>query len=412
MMQACRSCGSSLTCEVVDLGMTPISNAFVNPSSPEQAESFYPLRCFVCDACWLMQLQDFATPTAHFHGDYVYFASISATWLEHAERFATMAVPRFGLGPSSQVVEVASNDGYLLQYFKRQGIPCYGVDPAANCAEAAFKTHGLHTEVSFFNTETASRLRRKRGAADLMVANNVLAHVPDLNDFVAGFALLLAKTGTAVFEFPHVARLITETLFDTIYHEHYSYLSVLALEPLFARHGLVIVEVETLPTHGGSLRILVRHEGAGLDERSSVQTLLAQERHQKLDSRAPYKAFGERTKAQKRQLLRLLIGLKDEGAKIVAYGAPAKGNTLLNFCGIGRDILDFTVDRSIHKQGFLLPGTRIRVLSPEAIFEQKPDYVLILPWNLQTEIMQQLKSIREWSGRFIIPVPVPHVVSS
>jgi hypothetical protein len=407
----CRSCGADLTRVVVDLGMTPISNAFVRADRASFSERFYPLKSFVCDRCRLVQLQDFETPETHFHGEYVYFSSFSDSWLAHARNYVEMAIARFGLGKTSRVVEVASNDGYLLQHFVKAGIPCLGVDPAANCAQVAWDQRGVPTEVAFFGSESARRLREQGGPADLLIANNVLAHVPDINDFVAGFKVLLAERGVITFEFPHVLEMIRNVEFDTIYHEHYSYLSLLALEPLFARHGLQVIDVERLPTHGGSLRLYVTH-GAGAMPAASVEAMRREESAGGLNDVATYAAFGDRVRALKRRLLQMLIRLAEDGRSIAAYGAPAKGNTLLNYCGIGRDLIDFTVDRSVHKQGLLLPGTRIPVLAPEAIERRRPDYVLILPWNLRDEIIGQFKEIPRWSGRFIIPVPEPVLLDS
>ncbi|MDR3466446.1 MAG: class I SAM-dependent methyltransferase [Xanthobacteraceae bacterium] len=408
----CRSCGAPLSTVVVDLGMTPVANAFVRADRASFSEKIYPLKCFVCDGCWLVQLDDLETPQSHFHGDYIYFSSFSDSWLAHAKAFVENAIARWSLGPASRVVEVASNDGYLLQYFVARGIPALGVDPAANCARAAWDLRQVPTEVVFFGSETAAKLRAEGGAADLIIANNVLAHVPDVNDFVAGFRILLGDEGVATFEFPHVLEMIARNEFDTIYHEHYSYPSLLALEPLFARHGLAIVDVERLKTHGGSLRIHVRHAASGGSPAPAVAAVLRDERAAGLDSKATYVAFESTVRASKRALLRLLVRLIDEGRTIAAYGAPAKGNTLLNYCGIGRDFIDFTVDRNVHKQGLLLPGTRIPVLAPDEIWRRRPDYVLILPWNLREEITAQLAAIGEWGGRFIIPIPTPVVLDS
>ena len=408
----CRSCGAPLTTVLVDLGMTPISNAFVRADRASFGEKFYPLKSFVCDSCWLVQLEDFETPETHFHGDYVYFSSFSDSWLAHASDFVEKAVARFKLGRSSRVVEVASNDGYLLQYFVERQIPCLGVDPAANCAKAAWELRKVPTEVAFFGSATATRLREQGGHADLIVANNVLAHVPDINDFVAGFQILLGERGVATFEFPHVLEMIENNEFDTIYHEHYSYLSLLALEPLFARHGLRIIDVERLSTHGGSLRIYVGNAGTGVGPSAAVLDLRREELSAGLDKAATYAAFGKTVRGLKRSLLRLLIALIEDGKTIVAYGAPAKGNTLLNYCGIGRDFIGFAADRNVHKQGSLLPGTRIPVVAPDEIDRLRPDYVLILPWNLREEITAQLAHIGAWGGRFIIPVPEPVVLEA
>ncbi len=407
----CRSCGTPLTAVLVDLGMTPISNAFVRADHASFSERFYPLKSFVCDRCWLVQLEDFETPATHFHADYVYFSSFSDSWLTHARNFVEKAVDRMALGPKSRVVEVASNDGYLLQYFVQRNIPCLGVDPASNCAKAAWDLRRVPTEVAFFGSKAAKQLRDRDGPADLIIANNVLAHVPDINDFVSGFRLLLAEKGTATFEFPHVMEMIRNVEFDTIYHEHYSYLSLLALEPLFQRHGLRVVDVERLVTHGGSLRLYVGHAGQATTA-ASVERLRQEEIVAGLDRLATYQAFGQRVRHLKRSLLRLLIGLLEDGKSVAAYGAPAKGNTLLNYCGVGRDFIGYTVDRNVHKQGLLLPGTRIPVLSPEEIGKRRPDYLLVLPWNLREEIVAQINQLPDWKGRFIIPVPEPAILDS
>ncbi|WP_407194080.1 class I SAM-dependent methyltransferase [Bradyrhizobium sp. STM 3566] len=408
---SCRSCGAPLTAVLVDLGMTPISNAFVRAEHASLSERFYPLKSFVCDHCWLVQLEDFETPETHFHAEYVYFSSFSDSWLAHARSFAEKVAARLVLGVNSRVVEVGSNDGYLLQYFVQRGIPCLGVDPAANCAKAAWELRRVPTEVAFFGSKAATRLREQGGTADLVIANNVLAHVPDINDFVAGFKLLLGEQGVATFEFPHVLEMIQNVEFDTIYHEHYSYLSLLALEPLFARHGLRVIDVERLSTHGGSLRLYVGHA----DRKTvaeAVNRLRREEVSAGLDRLATYEAFGQRVRQLKRSLLRLLIELIEDGKSVAAYGAPAKGNTLLNYCGIGRDFIAFTADRNVHKQGLLLPGTRIPVLPPDEIEKRRPDYVLILPWNLREEIVTQLNQIPNWTGHFIIPVPEPVILDS
>lgn len=407
----CRSCGAPLTAVLVDLGMTPISNAFVRAEHASHSERFYPLTSFVCDRCWLVQLEDFETPETHFHAEYVYFSSFSDSWLAHARGFVEGVVPRLALGSKSRVVEVGSNDGYLLQYFVQRGIPCLGIDPAANCAKAAWEMRRVPTEVAFFGSKAATRLREQGGTADLIIANNVLAHVPDINDFVAGFRILLGEQGVATFEFPHVLEMIRNIEFDTIYHEHYSYLSLLALEPLFERHGLRVVDVERLSTHGGSLRLYVAHDER-IQVREAVEVLRREEVGAGLDRLETYENFGQRVRQLKRSLLRLLIELIEAGKSVAGYGAPAKGNTLLNYCGIGRDFIAFTADRNVHKQGLLLPGTRIPVLAPDEIAKRRPDYVLILPWNLRQEIVEQINQIPGWTGQFIIPVPEPVVLDS
>jgi SAM-dependent methyltransferase len=409
MLRTCRSCGQPLTESLVDLGLSPIANAFIRPEQALLSEKFYPLKTYVCDACWLVQLEDYEAPDTHFHGNYMYFSSFSDTWLAHARGFVAQAVQRFALGPRSRVVEVASNDGYLLQYFVERGIPCVGVDPAMNCALTAWHERRVPTEIAFFGAETASRLTAQGGAADLIIANNVLAHVPNINDFVAGFKILLKPEGIATFEFPHILEMMRNSQFDTIYHEHYSYLSYIALAPLFARHGLAIVDADRLQTHGGSLRLYIRHSGSQKMS-ESVSRLASEEIGAGLDKAETYRTFGAHVRALKRSLLTLLIGLIDDGKRVAGYGAPAKGNTLLNYCGIGTDFLAFTADRNPYKQGLLLPGTHIPIRPPAAIFEEKPDYVLILPWNLRDEIIAQLAGIREWGGKFIVPIPQPAIL--
>jgi 2-polyprenyl-3-methyl-5-hydroxy-6-metoxy-1,4-benzoquinol methylase len=407
---ACRSCGAALVSPFVDLGLSPISNAMRRPEQSGEAEAFYPLRTFVCDACKLVQIQDVATRETHFHGDYTYFSSYSPSWLKHAENYVTMMVDRFALGPSHRVVEVASNDGYLLQYFKARGVPVLGVDPAANCAEVAERERGVPTLARFFGAGLARELAAEGCGADLIVANNVLAHVPDLNDFVAGFSLLLRPGGVITVEFPHLLRLIEANYFDTIYHEHYSYLSLLAVERLFARHGLEVFDLETLPTHGGSLRLFAGRRGDHAASSGRVAAFRKRETDARLDELSAYADFAAGVRATKRALLSLLIGLKDAGKTIVGYGAPAKGNTLLNYCGVRGDFLDYTVDANPHKQGLLLPGAGVRVYAPEHIFETRPDYVLILPWNLKDEIVAQMKGVEAWGGRFILPLPEPMIL--
>jgi 2-polyprenyl-3-methyl-5-hydroxy-6-metoxy-1,4-benzoquinol methylase len=406
----CRSCAAALKTLFADLGMTPISNAFRTAAMLSEPEPFYPLRAYVCDRCKLVQLQDFQAPETHFHDQYAYLSSFSDTWLAHARDYAETAVERFKLDSQSFAVEVASNDGYLLQYFLARGIPCLGIDPAANCARVAREKHGVETRVAFFNRETAGSLAKEGRVADLIIANNVLAHVPDLNEFVAAFPILLKPQGVVTFEFPHLLNLMRHNQFDTIYHEHYSYLSYLALVPLFARHGLRVFDAERLSTHGGSLRLFVSRDRAGHARTDRVAELEAEERQEGLDTIAAHTAFGAQVARTKRELVSLLISLKNKGATIAAYGAPAKGNTLLNYCGVRTDILDFTVDRNPIKQNTYLPGTLIPVLSPEAIAERRPRYVLILPWNIQDEIIRKNAFIRDWGGKFIVPIPKPMVL--
>ena len=384
--------------------MTPLANSFIPPDQAAQMEPFYPLHALVCSGCRLVQLAEFAAPQAIF-SHYAYFSSVSESWLRHAKAYAEAMTARFGLGPQTPVVEVASNDGYLLQFFARRGIPVLGVDPAANVAQSAI-ARGVPTEVAFFGAATAQRLRAEHPAPLLMAANNVLAHVPELHDFVEGFRILLAPGGVATFEFPHLLRLVEHVEFDTIYHEHFSYLSLLVADMVFGRHGLVVFDVEELPTHGGSLRLFVRHaEDTSKPVTLAVERVRAAERTAGLDGPEAYRRFGERVVEAKCALLDFLISAKREGRRVAGYGAPAKGNTLLNYCGIGPELLPFTVDRSPHKQGLLLPGTRIPVRPPEAILEEKPDYVLMLPWNLKDEVAAQMAAIRNWGGRFVLPLP-------
>lgn len=407
-MTGCRSCGGALTTPFVDLGYMPISNAFRRQSDLVAPEVTYPLRAFVCDECMLVQLEDVASREAHFHDEYAYFSSTSSTWVEHARSFAETVTGRLKLNAQSRVVEIASNDGYLLRNFVQWGIPSLGIDPAANCAQEAAR-FGVNTRVAFFGKTLAEGLAAEGWEADLVVANNVLAHVPDLNDFVSGLARLLKPTGIISLEFPHLLQLMRFNQYDTIYHEHYSYLSASALRPLLNRHGLEILDVERLTTHGGSLRLYVSHRDHAVSS-EAVRLLLDEEYAAGLASLATYEAFGQGVMATKRALLQLLVQLKDAGKTIVGYGAPAKGNTLLNYCGIGRDFLDYTVDLSPSKQGLFLPGSGIPVLKPEVIRQSMPDYVLILPWNIESEIRDQWAEIADWGGRFILPSPVPRIV--
>jgi SAM-dependent methyltransferase len=406
----CRHCGAPLTLVFADLGSTPISNDFLSAAQVNGPDPFYPLRAFVCQSCRLVQLQDFFRSDDLFREDYAYFSSYSPSWLKHAETYASRMTQRFGLGAGSMVVEIASNDGYLLQYFKAAGVPVLGVEPSASVAKMAVEERGIPTVERFFGVNTARDLLEQGHAADLMAANNVLAHVPAINDFVTGLAVLLKPGGVATFEFPHLLNLIRLNQFDTIYHEHFSYLSLLAVRRILERNGLRVFDVEVLATHGGSLRVFACRPGAAHAEQPGVQTVIAAELAAGLDQDAVYVAFGEQVRETKRALLELLIRLKRQGKRIVGYGAPAKGNTLLNYCGIGTDMLDFTVDRSPYKQGRFLPGTRLPILDPSAIDDVRPDYVLILPWNLREEITAQLASIRRWGGQFIVPIPTATIV--
>ncbi|HEV8098663.1 MAG TPA: class I SAM-dependent methyltransferase [Gaiellaceae bacterium] len=402
---ACRSCGMRLEHVFADLGSSPLANSYLRAEDLAKAEPFYPLTVYVCGDCFLVQLPESASPESIF-SDYAYFSSTSESWIRHAQAYVESISERLSLGPESQVVEIASNDGYLLQWFVERGVPVLGVEPAANVAADAVE-RGIPTRVAFFGSATANELLAEGLAADLLLGNNVLAHVPDLNDFVAGVATLLKPGGTATFEFPHLLQLIEHTEFDTIYHEHFSYFSLLAVAPVFERHGLGVVDVEELPTHGGSLRLYVGHEGR---PGKRVEELLARERAAGLDGLERYARFEQQVRAVKRDLLELLIGARRDGAQIAGYGAAAKGNTLLNYCGIRADLLDYVVDRSPHKQGLFLPGTRLPIHPPERIAESRPDLVLILPWNLRDEIVRQMAHVRDWGGRFVVPVPTATVL--
>ena len=399
----CRFCNADLKRTFVDLGRSPLANSLLSAEHIERGEASYPLHAYVCDSCLLVQLQEFERAENIFN-DYLYFSSFSRLWLQHCREYAAQMSKRFALDGRSLVVEVASNDGYLLQYFKESGVGVLGVEPAANVAKAA-QDKGIATEVAFFGVETARRLAAAGKSADLMAANNVLAHVPDLHDFVAGFKLLLKPAGTATFEFPHLLRLIEERQFDTIYHEHFSYFSFLIVDKIFARHGLRIYDVETLPTHGGSLRLFVCHTYAPFDRTGRVDDLIAKERAAGLDRIDTYASFANAVIDIKCELLDFLIEARKNGKSVVGYGAPAKGNTLLNYCGVGPELISYTVDVSPHKQGRYLPGVQIPIHAPEHILETKPQYVLILPWNIKEEITDQMAAIRQWGGRFVTAIP-------
>jgi len=401
---ACRFCGSELKHTFVDLGMSPLCQTHIAPEQLSEMEPFYPLHAYVCDECFLVQLQEFVTPDNIF-SEYAYFSSYAESWVAHARRYAEMAAARFGLNNRSRVVEIASNDGYLLQHFVAMGIPVLGVEPAANVADVA-RQKGIPSVVRFFGLETARDLTGTHGKADLLLGNNVLAHVPDLNDFVAGMKLLLKPAGVITMEFPHLLRLMESNQFDTIYHEHFSYFSFLTVERVFAAHGIVLFDVEELATHGGSLRIFGRHaEDLSKPVSDRVTELRDRETGIGFDRLETYRGFGEQVKETKRKLLSFLIEAKRAGKSIAGYGAPGKGNTLLNYCSIREDFLDYTVDRNPYKQGTFTPGTRIPIFDPGKIRETRPDYVLILPWNLKDEISEQMAFIREWGGRFVVPIP-------
>lgn len=405
----CMSCGSPLSRVVCDLGLSPISNAFIRAEDAAKGEMFYPLKACVCESCWLVQLESSPDSGAHFHEDYVYFSSFSSGWVEHARRYVEAMTARLALNASSRVMELASNDGYLLQFFVQAGIPALGIEPTANTAAAA-RLKSVETREMFFGRQSAAQLAADGWTVDLLLGNNVLAHVPDINDFVGGMPLVLNPEGVVTLEFPHLLNLLTLNQFDTIYHEHYTYLSLTALEPIFARAGLRIFDVETIPTHGGSLRVFVCHAAAGHATAPSVLQMLELERAEGLASGARFDAFAQAVVETKRALLKFLIEAGAAGKTVAAYGAAAKGNTLLNYCGIRPDMVAFVADKNPTKQGRLLPGSRIPVLAPDAIATRQPDYLLILPWNIRNEIIEQMAEIRSWGGRFVVPVPALEVV--
>lgn len=404
----CRLCGTPLAHSFVDLGLSPPCESFVPASAIGKPELYYPLHVFVCSECLLVQLPEHVSPQAIFE-EYAYFSSFSQSWVEHARRYCDMIVERLSLNGNSLAVELASNDGYLLQHFLPHNVPILGIEPAANVAKAALEK-GIPTEVAFFGRQLAEQMAGRGQRADLIMGNNVLAQVPDLNDFVAGMKILLKAEGVITLEFPHVERLIAENQFDTIYHEHFSYFSLITIEKMAKRHGLKVIDVDELPTHGGSLRVYLSHAESGRQRQSGVDALLRRELDAELDRVETYAAFDESARRTKRNLLAFLIRLKNMGASICGYGAPGKGNTLLNYCGIGTDFLDFTVDRNPYKHGRFTPGMRIPIEPVDAITLRKPDYILILPWNLKNEIISQMKHVGEWGGKFIIPIPEVSVV--
>lgn len=406
----CRFCSNLLSKTFVDLGMSPLCESYVSEAKLNEMEPFYPLHVRVCDQCFLVQLPEFVSPEEIF-SEYAYFSSYSETWLKHAADYAEMIVARLSLGKASMVIELASNDGYLLRNFVNKGIPVLGIEPAANVARVA-QEKGVPTLVKFFGRKTAEGLAEEGKKADLVIGNNVLAQVPDINDFVGGIRMILKPTGVATLEFPHLVRLMSENQYDTIYHEHFSYFSFITVEKIFAAHGLVLFDVEELPTHGGSLRIYARlAEDKSKPVHNSVVELRQRELAAGFDRLETYSTFDEGVKRSKRTLLEFLVRAKNEGKRIVGYGAPGKGNTLLNYCGVRTDFLDYTVDRNPYKQGKYLPGTRIPICAPEKIWETRPDYVLILPWNFKQEIMSQMAGIRDWGGKFVVPIPNAAVVS-
>jgi len=406
----CRSCGSAGLHEVLDLGMTPLSNAFLRAPQLRCMEPFYPLRVLVCEACFLVQAEAYESRETIFSGDYAYFSSFSESWLRHARDYAGAVLERFRLDRTGLVVEVASNDGYLLQFFARAGVRVLGVEPAANVARAAVDK-GIPTEVAFFGRDTADRLAERGDRADLLVANNVLAHVPDLADFVGGLARLLKPHGVLTLEFPHLGRLVADGLFDTVYHEHYSYISLIAAEAIFSAHGLVVFDVERLATHGGSLRLFARHAASsGHPVSAAVDSLREEERAAGLDRLETYGSLQPRACDAKVEAIEFLARARREGKRVAGYGAPAKATTFLNFCGIRGDLIAYTVDRSPWKQGRFVPGVHLPIHAPEKLLADRPDLVVIFPWNLQGEVMAQMGAVREWGGRFVTLVPHPVVL--
>jgi len=401
----CRHCANELSHEFIDLGSSPPSNAYLTEASIKQPERWYPLRVLVCSECWLVQTEDYTGADELFDADYAYFSSFSDSWLKHCEQFVDEMIERIGLAKDSYVVEVAANDGYLLQYFKARHIPSLGIEPTASTAQAA-REKGIEIEESFFGVSLAQRLAKEGKQADLTVANNVLAHVPDINDFVSGFSYLLKPNGVATFEFPHLLQLIEHAQFDTIYHEHFSYLSLTAVQHIFTHNGLQVFDVQELPTHGGSLRVFAQRADAGNYAISDeVTEMLAREEQKGMQTLDYYHGFQKRANKIKHELLSFLLEASVNGKQVMAYGAAAKGNTLLNYAGVRPDLLAAVVDRNPAKQGKFLPGSRVSVLAQQEIKANRPDYILILPWNLKNEVMNQLSYIREWRGKFVVAVP-------
>lgn len=401
----CRFCDSELGAPFLDLGQTPLSNSYLKSEKAFASEASFPLRVFFCVKCHLAQLADFSAADKIFSEEYAYFSSFSTSWLQHAKNYTDLMVKRFGFGPAHRVVEIASNDGYLLQYFKEKNIQVLGVEPSGGCAKVAIEK-GIPSIIEFFGAKLARKLKQDGRQADLLLGNNVLAHVPDLNDFVAGLAIALKPEGVITMEFPHLLRLMMEGQFDTVYHEHFSYFSFEVVEKVFAKHGLTLFDVEELPTHGGSLRIYGRHgDNKKLAVTPKVAELKKREADYGLSDQPTYQRFNEQVTTIKNNLLEFLRDCRKKGKTVSGYGAPAKGNTLLNYCGVGRDLIAYTVDASPHKQGHFLPGSHLPIYAPDKIKETKPDYVLILPWNLKAEITQQMAHIAEWGGKFVVPIP-------
>ncbi|MBF0408691.1 MAG: class I SAM-dependent methyltransferase [Candidatus Riflebacteria bacterium] len=399
----CRFCQKPLKNVFVDLGMTPLSNSYLSSEMLYQMEPYYPLKAFVCDNCYLVQLQEFETPEQIFR-DYSYFSSYSKSWLEHSKKYADESVKRHSLNKNNLVMELACNDGYLLQYFQKHGIPVLGIEPAKNVAIEAEKI-GIPVITEFFGTKLAWSLTEQGKKPDLLVANNVLAHVPDLNDFVRGIKIILNTNGTATFEFPHIYRLLEHKQFDTIYHEHFSYFSFLTVTEVFKRHGLMVYDVDELQTHGGSIRVYVTHQESPKPITQKVTELIQREKNEGFGTLEKYLSFQRSADIIRWNTLSFLIDAANKGKKVLGYGAPAKCNTFFNFCGIRRDLVPFTTDISPHKQGLYLPGSHIPIHSPEVILSEKPDYLFILPWNIKDEIISQMSAIRQWGGKFVIAIP-------
>jgi len=410
MINRCRFCNNPLQYTFVDLGVSPLANSYLKADQINQMEPFYPLRAYVCELCYLVQLPVFQSSEAIF-GDYAYFSSFSDSWLQHAKAYTELMIKRFGFDTENQVIEIASNDGYLLQYFREKGIPVLGIEPAKNVAQAA-QDLGIKTLQKFFGLQTAVELAQEQYYADLLIGNNVLAHVPDINDFVKGMKVILKPHGVITMEFPHLMRLMAENQFDTIYHEHFSYFSLMIVNRLFAQNDLTIFDVDELTTHGGSLRIYARHaEDTSKDISERVKTLLEREEAEDFESLKFYLLFNQKVQSTKRSILDFMNKSKNAGKILAGYGAPAKGNTLLNYCAIRTDYIEYTVDRSPHKQGYFLPGTHIPIHHPDKIRETRPDYVIILPWNLKDEVIHQMAHIRDWGGEFVTLIPEVRIYS-
>ena len=403
-MTNCRHCDASLEQVLVDLGHQPASNAYLPADRLDESEVYAPLKTFVCHACWLVQIPSFHLSHELFTADYAYFSSVSSSWLDHSKRYVEAMVSRFGLSAQDWVVEIASNDGYLLQYVQQAGIPCTGIEPTTSTASAA-RAKGIESIEEFFGVDFASRIVAERGHASLTVANNVLAHVPDINDFMGGFAILLAPDGVSTFEFPHLVNLIGKCQFDTIYHEHYSYLSLTAVKRIAERQGLRVFDVEQIATHGGSLRVFVCRPEAKHETTAAVTDILAHEEHVGIRTPEYYATLAPRAAAIKLDLLDFLVRQKREGKRVAAYGAAAKGNTLLNYVGVHADLIDFVCDAAPSKQGQFMPGSHVSIVPPAKLVEEKPDFVLILPWNIRDEIVADHGYIRDWGGRFVVAVP-------